>query len=70
MKQSCAVGLDYLGLPPEEISVTWDTKVDDTKSACSYFQQVEEDPCRPTKRLRVCGNCIYYVVLEDKKEVE
>lgn len=68
MIQSCTVGIDYLGLPPEELEfVSWDHSPGE---GCAYFTQVEDDPEHPTPRERVCGNCIYYTVLKDPKKNE
>ena len=59
LKQSCTVGLDYLGIQQAELHVDWS---DEHK--CSYYLQCEADEYHPTERLRVCGNCTFYIVLE------
>jgi len=65
MKQSCTIGTDYLGLPDDEVSTTWDAG---TPDYCPYYCQVEDDPDHPSKRLRCCGNCTHYIVVKEPSE--
>jgi len=69
MKQLCIVGLDFLGLSPEEAEVDWKGGANNkVEQDCFYFKQVEDDPEHPFKRAKVCGNCIHYIVMDITKE--
>ena len=65
MIQTCIVGLEFLGVPIEEMDIHWDTSQEGDK--CAYYSQVEDDPEHPYPRDKYCGNCIHYVVLKGDK---
>ncbi len=60
MKQVCLVASDYLGLEEKESLTSWDKE-----GKCGYWDSKQPQVCgevveNPT---RVCGNCVYYVVV-------
>lgn len=67
MHQYCLCKSEYIGLPKEECEVEWNSVVvEDGDNYCAFFEQVEDDPEHPSIRIGVCGNCIHYIVMEDK----
>lgn len=60
---------EHLGLSDEESEVEWNHEVgeEDKSRYCSFFSPIEDDPDHPYERLKVCGNCIHYIVMKERK---
>ena len=63
MRYVCGVALDYLGVLDEECDAPPDNPVSE-ECKRSYYRQKESDPDHPSVLLKVCGNCLYWVVCE------
>ena len=70
LQQSCTVGVDYLGLPLDKVSTSWISGYQKGTKYCSYYRQVEDDTDHPSERVRCCGNCTHYIIVEVKDALE
>ena len=61
MRTICMVASDYLGLLPDDCDAPFDYYAE-----CIYYTQKEDDPDHPTRRIRVCGNCLHWIVVDEK----
>lgn len=60
----CSMASDFLGVPSKDCEVAPDAPA---SKACeeNYYRQKEPDPDHPMGLLKVCGNCLYWMVVEE-----